>query len=62
MKEVKYLGKDIQLEDNDLLKSGMKLTALDEAVVDGVEAYEVGCGCWETTYWLDKKLFNSDKE
>ena len=62
MKEIKYLGKDIQLEDNDLLKSGMKLTALDEAVVDGVEAYEVECGCWETTYWLDKNLFNENKE
>ena len=62
MKEIKYSGKDIQLEDNDLLKSGMKLTALDEAVVDGVEAYEVKCDFWETTYWLDKKLFNSDKE
>ena len=45
MKEIKYSGKDIQLEDNDLLKSGMKLTALDEAVVDGVEAYEVECSC-----------------
>ena len=62
MKEIKYLGKDIQLEDNDLLKSGMKLTALDEAVVDGVEAYEVTCDFWETTYWLDKNLFNENKE
>ena len=62
MKKVNYVGKDIQLEDNDLLKSGMKLTASSKAVVDGVEAYEVECGCWETTYWLDKKLFNSDKE
>ena len=40
MKKVNYVGKDIQLEDDGLLKSGMKLTALDEAVVDGVEAYE----------------------
>ena len=47
MKEIKYSGKDIQLEDNDLLKSGMKLIALDEAVVDGVEAYEVVCDFWE---------------
>ena len=62
MKKVNYVGKDIQLEDNDLLKSGMKLTALDEAIIDGVEAYEVKCDFWETTYWLDKKLFNSDKE
>ena len=62
MKKINYVGKDIQLEDDDLLKSGMKLTALDEAVVDGVEAYEVECDCWETTYWLDKKLFNSDEE
>ena len=62
MKEIKYSGKDIQLEDNDLLKSGMKLIALDEAVVDGVEAYEVVCDFWETTYWLDKNLFNKNKE
>ena len=62
MKEIKYSGKDIQLEDNDLLKSGMKLTVLDEAVVDGVEAYEVVCDCWETTYWLDKNLLNENKE
>ena len=62
MKEVRYLGKDTQLEDDDLLKSNMNLIAVDEAIIDGVEAYEVECGCWETTYWLDKKLFNSDKE
>ena len=62
MKEIKYLGKDIQLEDNDLLKSGMRLTALDEAIIDGVEAYEVTCDFWETTYWLDKNLFNENKE
>ena len=43
MKEVKYSGKDIQLEDDDLLKSGMILTVIDEAVIDGVEAYEVVC-------------------
>ena len=62
MKEIKYLGKDIQLEDDDLLQSSMILTALDEAVVDGVEAYEVECDFWETTYWLDKNLFNENKE
>ena len=62
MKEIEYLGKDIQLGDDDLLQSSMILTVIDEAVIDGVEAYEVECGCWETTYWLDKKLFNSDKE
>ena len=62
MKEIKYSGKDIQLEDNDLLKSGMILTVIDEAVIDGVEAYEAECGCWETTYWLDKNLFNKNKE
>ena len=62
MKEVKYLGKDIQLEDDDLLKSNMNLIAVDEAIIDGVEAYEVECGCWETTYWLDKNIFNKNKE
>ena len=62
MKEIKYSGKDIQLEDDDLLQSSMKLTALDEAVVDGVEAYEVVCDFWETTYWLDKNLLNENKE
>ena len=62
MKEVKYLGKDIQLEDDDLLKSNMNLIAVDEAIIDGVEAHEVECGCWETTYWLDKNLFNKNKE
>ena len=62
MKEIKYLGKDIQLEDDDLLQSSMILTVIDEAVVDGVEAYEVECSCWETTYWLDKNLFNKNKE
>ena len=62
MKEIKYSGKDTQLEDDDLLQSSMILTALDEAVVDGVEAYEVECGCWETTYWLDKNLLNENKE
>ena len=62
MKEIKYSGKDIQLEDDDLLKSGMRLTALDEAIIDGVEAYEVTCDFWETTYWLDKNLFNENKE
>ena len=62
MKEIKYLGKDIQLEDNDLLQSSMILTVIDEAVIDGVEAYEVVCDFWETTYWLDKNLFNKNKE
>ena len=62
MKEVKYLGKDIQLEDDDLLKSNMNLIAVDEAIIDGVEAYEVKCDFWETTHWLDKNLFNENKE
>lgn len=62
MKEVKYLGKDIQLEDDDLLKSNMNLIAVDEAIIDGVEAYEVKYDFWETTYWLDKNLFNENKE
>ena len=62
MKEIKYSGKDIQLEDDDLLKSGMNLTTIDEAIIDGVEAYEVRCDFWETTYWLDKNLFNENKE
>ena len=62
MKEIKYSGKDIQLEDDDLLKSGMILTVIDEVVIDGVEAYEVRCDFWETTYWLDKNLFNENKE
>ena len=62
MKEIKYSGKDIQLEDDDLLKSGMILTTIDEAIIDGVEAYEVTCDFWETTYWLDKNLFNENKE
>ena len=62
MKKVNYLGKDIQLEDDDLLQSSMILTVIDEAVIDGVEAYEVVCDFWETTYWLDKNLFNENKE
>ena len=62
MKEIKYSGKDMQLEDDDLLKSGMILIAVDEAIIDGVEAYEVKCDFWETTYWLDKNLFNENKE
>ena len=62
MKEIKYLGKDIQLEDDDLLQSSMILTVIDEAVIDGVEAYEVMCDFWETTYWLDTNLFNENKE
>ena len=62
MKEIKYLGKDIQLEDGDLLQSSMILTVIDEAIIDGVEAYEVTCDFWETTYWLDKNLFNENKE
>mgnify|MGYP000541195392 CR=1 FL=1 len=45
-----------------LLKSGMILTTIDEAIIDGVEAYEVKCDFWETTYWLDKNLFNENKE
>ena len=61
MKEVKYLGKDIQLEDDDLLKSNMTLIVIDEAIIDGVEAYEVKCDFWETTYWLEKNLFNGNK-
>ena len=40
----------------------MILTAIDEAIIDGVEAYEVRCDFWETTYWLDKNLFNENKE
>ena len=43
MKEIKYLGKDIQLEGDDLLQSSMILTVIDEAIIDGVEAYEVVC-------------------
>ena len=62
MKEIKYLGKDIQLEDGELLQSSMILTVIDEAIIDGVEAYEVVCDFWETTYWLDKNLFNENKE
>ena len=62
MKEVKYSGKDIQLEDDDLLKSNMTLIVIDEAIIDGVEAYEVKCDFWETTYWLEKNLFNGNKE
>ena len=62
MKEIKYSGKDIQLEDDDLLKIGMNLIVIDEAIIDGVEAYEVTCDFWETTYWLDKNLFNENKE
>ena len=62
MKEIKYLGKDIQLEDDDLLKIGMILTVIDEAIIDGVEAYEVTCDFWETTYWLEKNLFNGNKD
>ena len=62
MKEIKYLGKDIQLEDDDLLKIGMILTVIDEAIIDGVEAYEVTCDFWGTTYWLDKNLFNENKD
>ena len=38
MKKINYVGKDIQLEDDDLLKSGMKLTALDEAVSDAARS------------------------
>ena len=62
MKEIKYSGKDIRLDDDDLLKSSMILTTIDEAIIDGVEAYEVTCDFWETTYWLDKNLFNENKE
>ena len=62
MKVIEYLGKDIQLEGDDLLQSSMILTVIDEAIIDGVEAYEVTCDFWETTYWLDKNLFNENKE
>ena len=60
MKKINYVGENIHLEDDDLLKSSMNLTAVGEAVIDGVEAYEVECDCWETTYWLEKNLFDEN--